>query len=76
MEELDPMIERALTYMCGKYGLPVKIRGKKTGDMPLSGENTLEIIEGAMKAFMKKECDEAQEASLSGTLKENGQSDV
>ena len=76
VEELDPMIERALTYVCGKYGLSVKIRGKKTGDMPLSGENTLEIIEGAMKAFMKKECDEAQEASLAGTLKENGQSDV
>ena len=52
VEELDPVIERALTYVCGKYGLSVKIRGKKTGDMPLSGENTLEIVEKAIGKFM------------------------
>ena len=31
VEELDPVIERALTYICGKYGLSVKIRGMQCG---------------------------------------------
>ena len=52
IEELDPVIERALTYVCGKYGLSVKIRGKKTGDLPLSGENTLEIVDRAITKFL------------------------
>lgn len=54
VEELDPVIERALTYVCGKYELSVKIRGKKTGDVPLSGENTLEIINAAMAEFLQE----------------------
>ena len=29
IEELDPVIERELTYLCGKYHLPVKILGTK-----------------------------------------------
>ncbi|MBP5282406.1 MAG: indolepyruvate ferredoxin oxidoreductase subunit alpha [Lachnospiraceae bacterium] len=56
VEELDPVIERALTYVCGKYGLNIKIRGKKTGDIPLSGENTLEIVDGAMGKFLGEAC--------------------
>lgn len=48
VEELDPVIERALIYVCGKYGRSVKIRGKKTGDIPPSGENTLEIVDAAI----------------------------
>ncbi len=49
-EELDPVIERELTYICGKYGLDVKIRGKLTGDMPAAGENTRDIIsDGILK---------------------------
>ena len=51
IEELDPVIERALLFVCGKYGLNVKIRGKLTGDMPLSGENSLEIVDKAVTAF-------------------------
>ena len=54
VEELDPVIERALTYVCGKYGLQIKIRGKKTGDVPLSGENTLEIVNAAMAEFLQE----------------------
>jgi len=65
VEELDPVIERALTYVCGKYGLSVKIRGKKTGDMPLSGENTLEIIDGAIKTFLADAKTEQGSASAS-----------
>ena len=40
LEELDPVIERELTYICGKYHLPVKIRGKLSGDTACAGENT------------------------------------
>ncbi len=39
-EELDPVIERALNYVCGKYHLDVKIRGKLTGDVAAAGENS------------------------------------
>ncbi len=38
LEELDPVIERELTYICGKYHLPVKIRGKLSGDTACAGE--------------------------------------
>ena len=52
VEELDPVIERALTFICGKYGLHVKIRGKLTGDIPPSGENTLEIVDQALSGLL------------------------
>ena len=45
IEELDPVIERALTYVCGKYSLDVRICGKLTGDIPPSGENSMEIVD-------------------------------
>ena len=44
IEELDPVIERELVYVCGKYGLNVKIRGKLTGDVKNSGENTRDTV--------------------------------
>ena len=52
MEELDPVIERELTYVCGKYHLSTAIKGKLTGDMPAAGENTREIIAEALSRFM------------------------
>ncbi|MBQ7060104.1 MAG: 4Fe-4S binding protein [Firmicutes bacterium] len=53
IEELDPVIERSLTYVCGKYGLKTKILGKLTGDMPASGENSREIVQQAIEGFME-----------------------
>ena len=35
VEELDPVIERNLTYLCGKYGKQVRILGKETDHLPL-----------------------------------------
>ncbi len=52
IEELDPVIERELTYVCGKYRLPVKIRGKLTGDVPASGENTCDSVSAALDGFL------------------------
>ncbi len=52
VEELDPVLERALTYVCGKHDLPVRIRGKLTGDIAPSGENTVESVGAAIDAFL------------------------
>lgn len=47
-EELDPVIEKELTYICGKHNLNVKIKGKLSGDVNNAGENG---TEKAMKIF-------------------------
>lgn len=47
-EELDPVIEKELTYICGKHNLGVRIRGKLSGDVHNAGENG---TEKAMKIF-------------------------
>ena len=52
LEELDPVIERHLIYVCGKYGLKTRILGKQTGHMPLSGENTRDLVNDAVSAFL------------------------
>lgn len=44
IEELDPVIERALIFTCGKYHLPTKIYGKLTGHVASSGENTPDSV--------------------------------
>ena len=55
IEELDPVIERALTYVCGKYCLQVKIHGKLTSDISASGENTVDSVKAALNKFLNKE---------------------
>ena len=55
VEELDPVIERALIATCGRRGLTVKIRGKLTGDIQPSGENTVESVGCALDAFLGRE---------------------
>ncbi|MBM6816447.1 indolepyruvate ferredoxin oxidoreductase subunit alpha [Olsenella uli] len=52
VEELDPVIERALVAACGRRGLSVRIRGKLTGDVQPSGENTVEGVGRALDAFL------------------------
>ena len=51
LEELDPVIERELIFIAGKYGLPVKIRGKLTHDTACAGENTLDLVRKYVKNF-------------------------
>ena len=55
VEELDPVIERALVAACGRRGLGVKIRGKLTGDVQPSGENTVEGVGRALDAFLGRQ---------------------
>ncbi len=52
LEELDPVIERELIYICGKYRLPVKIYGKLTGNVPPAGENTLDSVYKCIADFL------------------------
>lgn len=55
VEELDPVIERALIATCGRRGINVKIRGKLTGYIQPSGENTVESVGCALYAFLGRE---------------------
>ncbi len=52
IEELDPVIERELTYICGKYHLNVTIRGKLTHDVKNAGENTCASVTENIAKFM------------------------
>ncbi|MCR5592874.1 MAG: indolepyruvate ferredoxin oxidoreductase subunit alpha [Saccharofermentans sp.] len=52
VEELDPYIERQLLLVCGKYGLKVNIKGKLTGDVRRSGENTANLVNEYISKFM------------------------
>ena len=68
VEELDPVIERALIAVCGKYHLNVKVRGKLTGDIAPSGENSVESVGAAMAAFMGEPAPEAAAPADAPTL--------
>lgn len=52
IEELDPIIERELTYICGKYHLNTKILGKLTGHVKTAGENTYDSVLKNISEFM------------------------
>ncbi len=52
IEELDPVIEKELTYICGKYGLSVKIRGKLSHDVKPAGENSCKSVSENLKEFL------------------------
>ncbi|MBC8571154.1 indolepyruvate ferredoxin oxidoreductase subunit alpha [Zongyangia hominis] len=52
IEELDPVIERELVYLCGKHHLNVHIRGKLTGDNQNAGENSVESVRRALIGFL------------------------
>ncbi|MDO4539396.1 MAG: hypothetical protein Q4B54_14615, partial [Coriobacteriales bacterium] len=52
VEELDPVIEQALIGVCGRHNLKVRIRGKLTGEIAPSGENSVESVRVALARFM------------------------
>ncbi len=64
VEELDPVIERELTYICGKYGLKTRILGKLTGCLPPAGEYSLDLVSRAMADFLGEKLSENPEISL------------
>lgn len=52
IEELDPVIERELTYICGKYHLPVKIYGKLSHHVKNAGENSRDSVKKNIADFL------------------------
>ncbi|MGN1345815.1 MAG: indolepyruvate ferredoxin oxidoreductase subunit alpha [Eubacteriales bacterium] len=63
-EELDPVIERELIFLCGKHNLPCKVYGKYTGNSPLAGENTVESVTKNLADFLGIERSEPAKADL------------
>ena len=61
IEELDPVIERELIYIAGKYHLPVKILGKLSHHVKNSGENTRDSVLADIAAFMGRQLPEQDE---------------
>lgn len=55
VEELDPVIERALIEVCGRNHLNVRIRGKLTGDVKPSGENSVSYVGRVVSAFLGRD---------------------
>ena len=55
IEELDPVIERELTRVAGKYHIACPIRGKLTGDVPASGENSVDSVRAVLASYRGKE---------------------
>ena len=52
LEELDPVIEKELLCIAGKYHLPVTIKGKLTHDTQNAGENSVESVKADLAAFL------------------------
>jgi indolepyruvate ferredoxin oxidoreductase alpha subunit len=52
IEELDPVIEDELTRLCGRERLPLRIRGKRSGDISQAGENTVPAVADALRRFL------------------------
>lgn len=70
IEELDPVIERALIYVCGKYHLNVKIYGKLTHHITNAGENTVESVGSAMEEFLVEAAPKAAQEGMCGNTVE------
>lgn len=64
VEELDPVIEEALLKICGKYHLPVEIRGKLTQDTNVAGSNNYETVKSAIHKFFGIEQKQSNEIAL------------
>ena len=43
-EELDPVIERELLFLCGKHKINCEVNGKLSGHFPYEGEQSVEAI--------------------------------
>ena len=68
IEELDPVIERELTYICGKYHLPVKIYGKLTGHVKNAGENSRDSVQENIMQFLGLASDSPNMVSADSAL--------
>ncbi|MFI3163560.1 MAG: indolepyruvate ferredoxin oxidoreductase subunit alpha [Bacillota bacterium] len=64
IEELDPVIEKALLQIKAENNLDVVIKGKLTGDNINAGENSSASVKNAMNNFLGKKCENGESATL------------
>ncbi|SHH48968.1 indolepyruvate ferredoxin oxidoreductase alpha subunit [Sporobacter termitidis DSM 10068] len=64
IEELDPVIERELVYLCGKKGIRLTVKGKLTGHVQAAGENTVESVVRQLSEFLNIPYEKTAAASL------------
>ncbi len=55
IEELDPVIEKALLVVKAKYNLDVEIKGKLTSDVQNAGENSVASVKAVLDKFFQRE---------------------
>lgn len=52
IEELDPVIEKELNYICGKFKLNTKVYGKLTHHVKNAGENSRDSVAQDIGRFL------------------------
>lgn len=52
IEELDPVIEKELIFLCGKNGIKLTIKGKLSHHVQNAGENTVESVKEVLSSFL------------------------
>lgn len=52
VEELDPVIERQLIFLCGRDGIRMDVKGKLSGHMPNAGEYTPDCVKSAIFSYL------------------------
>ncbi len=63
-EELDPVIEKELIFLCGKHGIKVTVHGKLDGSMPDAGEYSVDTVKVSVSKFLGWEAGLPQEPEL------------
>lgn len=64
IEELDPVIEKELIFLCGKHGIKVSVHGKLDGSMPNAGEYSVDAVKKPVAAFLDWSVEPANEQEL------------
>ena len=67
IEELDPVLEDAVTYLAGKHHLSVNVFGKRSRHVLYQGENSVDLVKGYLKAFLGDPETEAGSSDIDNT---------
>ena len=70
VEELDPVLEKAITYTAGKYQIPVKVYGKLTGTVANAGELSADLAAESLEQFLGSPCSDLPRPSGERCLEE------
>ncbi len=54
LEELDPVVEDGLIWVCGKKKLSTTVLGKHTGHTAVAGENTKDLVKQWIQRFLQQ----------------------